>query len=416
MGLFSQNEFQISNPAALGKSCGKCQRHKHCISPRVPVYGNGKRGLMILGTMPDMGADEANMPCSGKTFRFVDSVLEKLGIDVFEDCLWLNAVQCYGKTPTSTEITACRGRVWSAIAEYKPKCILTFGMSSLESLLGHRWNKRKDDDDTGLGSITRWAAGWAIPDRATNCFIVPTWQPGYIREAQKDTPAANVWFTRHVKKAIACLDTPLPKFREENECVRVLHDSHKISTALDETIRRKWFVFDYESTGLKPYREGHKIVCIGVAYDKDHAFCFPATDIRNLKKFCKILVDPSIGKVAHNAGYEDLWSREIFGTQVENWCMDTIQAAHIYNQNAGLINLKFLAYVRLGLVDYSSHISAFLETPLNDAEEQWGANKFNSIEKAPLNEVMKYCAIDCLSTYRIAEQMNEEMKLEALPV
>lgn len=413
MGLFSQTDFQISNPAALGKSCGKCQRHRYCENPRVPALGKCKKGLMIIGTMPDRNGDQMNTPYSGFSYQYVGKMLAEYDIDIDQDCVWLNAVQCYGKTPVSQEIAACRGRVWGAIAEYKPKCILTFGMSSLEALLGHRWNKRKDDD-TGLGSITRWA-GWAIPDRAAKCWIVPTWQPAYIRDVSEDTPAAKVWFRRHIGKAVKCLDTPLLEYREENECIEVLHDPVAIQAALAETAKHDWFVFDYETTGIKPYRQGHKIICIGVSYDENEAFCFPVDDTRSLKMFCKLLKNPDIGKVAHNASFEDLWSREILGTQVNNWCMDTIQAAHIHNQNPGMINLKFLSYVRLGLVDYSSHISPYLENALNNEEEQMGANKFNQITLAPVNEVMKYCAIDCLSTYRIAVQMNNEMKLEALP-
>lgn len=412
MGLFTQTDFQITNPAALGKSCGKCQRHRSCESPRIPVWGKGNKGLMIIGTMPNKEGDAVNMPCSGATYRYIENIMGEFGVELASDCVWLNAVQCYGKTPVTDEITACRGRVFGAIAEHKPKCILAFGMTAMEALLGHRWNKRKDDD-TGLGTITRWA-GWAIPDRQTNCFIIPTWQPGYIRDLQEETPAAKVWLRRHIKQAVKCLDMPLPRFREENKCIEVIHDPLAISAALDDVARHKWFVFDYETTGLKPYRNGHEIVCIGIGYEENKAFCFPVDDTRCLKKFCKLLQNPDIGKVAHNASFEDLWSREIFGTQVNGWVMDTIQAAHIHNQNPGMINLKFLAYVRLGLVDYSSHVSPYLETPLNEEEQLMGANMFNQIRKAPLNEVMKYCAIDCLSTYRIAVQMNKEMNLEVL--
>lgn len=413
MGLFDSNSLQITNPAALGTTCGKCFRHKHCDSPRMGVYGKGKKGLMIIGTMPDRAGDAQGIPISGECGRYLERVLSEYGVDLASDCTFINAVACYGKKPATHEIEACRGRVFSAITKHKPKVILVFGMDALEALLGHRWNEKKDDDDSGLGTMTRWA-GWAIPDRQTKCFVNPTWPLKYILEERDNTPAAEVWLKRHIRKAIKYLDEPFPIFKDENDCIEVFTDDDSAINAIEHTLKQEWFAFDYETTGLKPYRDVQEIKYIGIGDSFDHAYCFPTTCKKAVRLFKRLLIEPDIGKVAHNMAYEDLWSLVKLNAPVQNWRMCTLLASHIHNQNPGLIGLKFQAYARLGLVDYSSHVSPYLKTPLNDEEAKMGANKLNQITLAPPMEVMKYCAIDCLSTYRIAVLMDEEMKLERL--
>lgn len=412
MSLFSSDSFQITNPAALGSTCGKCDRHRHCESPRMKPYGKGKEGIMVLTDISHAG-DLVNMPMAGDEHDYIAQIFTEFGMDLDDDVVTVPVLACEGKTPTAADFAACRGRFWSVIEKHRPRSILALGMNALEMLLGHRWNS-KSDDDTGLGTITRWA-GWSIPDRQTKCFITPTWTVGYIMKEAEQTPAAEVWFRRHIKQAIKNTVVPFPYYREENECVEIVESETDILKLLDNTAQHRWFTFDYETTGLKPYRNGHKIWYIGIGDTENHAYCFPTRGNKKaINRFCELLADKRIGKVAHNASYEDLWSRVIFGVQVENWIMDTIQAAHIYNQNPGMIGLKFLAYVRLGLVDYSSHVSPYLITPLNAKEEEMGANRFNRIRSAPKLDTMKYCAIDCLSTYRIAVQMDKEMKLECL--
>lgn len=412
MNLFSADKLQITNPAALGKTCGKCTRHNQCGNPRMEPYGGGKAGLMVLTDISRAG-DVVNMPMTGFEHEYLAEIFTEFGLDLDNDVVIAPTLACYGKTPNLTEFSACRGRFWSTLAKWQPKSVLAMGMNSLELLLGHRWNK-KSDDDTGLGSMTRWA-GWSIPDRQAKCFITPTWNVDYVLDEKENTPAAEVWFRRNIKQAIKNLNRPFPNYKDENLCVEVVEDTDRILKLLDHTAQQKYFVFDYETSGIKPYRSGHRIWYIGIGDSIDHAYCFPTRGNQvAVNRFCELLAEKTTGKIAHNASYEDLWSRVMLGTQVENWVMDTIQAAHIYNQNPGFIGLKFLAYVRLGLVDYSSHIDPYLKEPLNAEEEAMGANRFNRIRLAPKADVMKYCAIDCLSTYRIALQMDKEMKLGCL--
>jgi DNA polymerase len=416
MSLFSSKTFKINNPAALGKGCGKCQLFRHCNSPKMEPYGECREGLMIIGEAPGQNEDDKGIPFIGKSGQHLDHALRKLGIDVDVDAVKLNAVSCHpngNRTPNGVEIDACRGRVWSNIEKYKPKVILALGMTALESLIGHRWPKKKDDKETGLGSMARWF-NWAIPDRQTNCWIVPCYHPAYILREHESTPAADVWFERALKNAIKHLSIPFPDYKDEEACVEIITDPEIIrKRLLDISYGINLIAYDYETTGLKPYREGHKIWYVGIATGPDEAICFPTAGSREaMRVFRAMMTRPTLGKIAHNIAFEDLWTRERLGVQVQGWRMDTIQAAHVLNQTSGISGLKFQTYVRTGLIDYSSHISDYLSTPLNKEEEKYGDNKFNQISLAPPDEVMKYCGIDCIGTFRLAIQVAKELKID----
>ena len=422
MALFSARSFQINNPAGLGTGCGKCRLHKTCRSPKMEPYGDGSSGLMFIGESPGNLEDELNTPLVGPSGKMLEAYVQAEGINP-ETIIKLNAVACCPpdmRDPTGIEIESCRGRVWTAIEKYKPKVIVPLGMVALETLIGHRWPKKKDEKESGLGSMSRWF-NWAIPDRQTKCWIIPNYHPAYIMRTRRNSrdgseppnPAAELWFENGIQNAVDHLDIPMPKFKDEESCVEVLDNEKDVVAALAECATAPFVVIDYEASGLKPYRDGHRIWYIGVATGPDRAFCFPTEGMRiALRAFRNMMTDPRIPKIAHNMMYEDLWTRERLGVQTQNWVLDTIQSAHILDQRPGITGLKFQTYVQSGLIDYSSHISEYLSTPLNAAEAEMGANGFNRISLAPPKQVMIYCGVDCIGTYRLALHHINKLGLE----
>jgi DNA polymerase len=413
MGLFSSKTFKITNPAALGKGCGKCQLYRKCDTPKMEPYGKGLEGLMILGEVPGATEDAEGIPFAGTASMYLNHVLRKLGINADTDCVKINAVSCHTKTPTGAHIDACRGRAWSHIDKYQPKVILALGLTALSCLIGHRWPKMKDSKETGLGSMARWF-NWTIPDRQTKCWIVPCYHPSFILRERKFVPAADVWFEKAVKNAVRHLSVPMPKHKDEESCVEIPEDENTVCDRL-HAIKKdmRLIAIDYETTGLKPYMEGHRVWYIGIADSENHAVVFPTREMKQaVKLFRDILQDPNIKKIAHNMPYEDLWSRERLGVQVKGWIFDTANSSHILNPTPGVAGLKFQTYVTTGLIDYSSHIASYLES--TDTKEL-GANSFNTIQDAPPREIMMYCGIDCISTYRLAQAHSEKLKIYLEP-
>jgi uracil-DNA glycosylase family 4 len=141
---------------------------------------------------------------------------KKFGIDVFEDCLNINAVNCRpmdkagdNREPTPHEIACCRSRVWQIIEEKKPKIIIALGSSVITSLLGHRWKKN-------LGGITKWR-GWRIPDRDMKGWLCLTFHPSYINRLQTDE--ANTIWQQDLSAAFSMLKKPYPIQEDDTKCV-----------------------------------------------------------------------------------------------------------------------------------------------------------------------------------------------------
>ena len=57
---------------------------------------------------------------------------------------------------------------------------------------------------------------------------------------------------------------------------------------------------------------------------------------------------------------------------VRGWYWDSMIAAHILNNQAGVSGLKFQTYVHFGVIDYSSEISPYLKS---DDKSANGINK-----------------------------------------
>ena len=425
-GFFTARDFKINNPAALGEGCGKCRLYKGRVSPRIKPFGEMRKGIMLLGEGPGYNEDQQGIPFVGDSGKFLTDHLSKLGIDMDQDCVRLNAVQCRptkvedgkikNRTPTEVEVEHCRGRVWQAIEQYKPKLIISLGASSVDSLLGHRWNEVGDDGKvTGLGSIYRWHS-WQIPDRDTKCWICPTYHPAFVlRELNErgENNALEGIFAGDLKRAVAILGQPVPTWENERDSVEIITDDDHGVHRIEQIARGAAFiVIDYETTGLKPQNNGHHIVYIGIAVDENTAIVFPTRGMkRTMRAYRELVQETTILKGAHNMQFEDMWTRERLGVQVEGWRICTMQTAHVLDQRKGVSGLKFQSYVQTGLVDYSSHVAKYLTATDADVEA-YGDNAFNRIYDAPPKEVMIYCGTDCLSTYRIAMIQAKQLGIQ----
>ena len=163
--------------------------------------------------------------------------------------------------------------------------------------------------------------------------------------------------------------------------------------------------FDYETTGIKPFREGHKIFSVSLSNGLfSHAF--PYFNDKKFRKAWDDLLQSDVVKICHNAKYEALWSKVRGGynnTELPEWpkniLHDTMLNAHVID-NRKKVGLKYLAYVKFGIAGYDDEIDQYLE-PDKKEKELYGANAINRIEKAPLDKLLLYNAMDSLLTYKL---------------
>lgn len=404
-GFFSKKETE-SVSAVGGKihSCVSCGLYKNCKNPKMKPYGNFKKGIIVLGEKPSKSDDQSGKPFQGKEGRFLKKALDDLGIDLFEDCLSLNAINCAPKKeelPTTLEIDHCRSViVWKALQSYQPKVIIVLGGSALQSVIGHRWS--------GSASIHKFQ-GFTIPDQDLKAWVCPTFSIDSVMKSNKKD-LYNIW-NEDLEKAIQKVEEPF--LRSKKPEIEVVKDLRFLDTYPKDHLG----AFDYETTGIKPQRKGHKIVCCSIADSEDHAWVFKMPKTRKGRyPFRKWLNDRSIPKMAHNMKFEDTWSNEILKVPVNGWEWDSMMAAHILNNRTGITSLKFQNYVHFGIIDYASEVSPFLKSKGGDDS----GNSFNQIlellrTQAGTDSLLEYNALDSVYEYRLALKQMEELNWNFLP-
>jgi len=206
-GFFNLKDFKSkSRPDGKTYSCASCGLYKYVLSPRMQPFGKFKKGILNLGEAPGETEDKKGKQWQGKAGQRLQEAYKKLGIDLFEDCLNFNAINCRpvdnkgnNRSPTNNEILCCRQRVLKVIEDYKPKVIVLFGQAALESVIGWRWTKQ-------LGNISKWR-GFTIPDQHFKAWLCPTFHPSYIERQQDSLELETIWM-QDLKKAIKKIDEP----------------------------------------------------------------------------------------------------------------------------------------------------------------------------------------------------------------
>jgi hypothetical protein len=227
-----------------------------------------------------------------------------------------------------------------------------------------------------------------------------------MRGGIEDAPE-TIWI-QDLERAISMIKIPFLKYKEPK--IEVIEDLSILNDITSDLIS-----FDYETTGIKPQAEGHRIICASVADTPNHAYVFlmPRTK-RNRKPFLDLLSDPRIGKMAHNMKFEDTWSNVRLKTEVNNWNWDSMLASHVLDNRTGVTGLKFQTYVLLGIPNYDEEISPWLHS------EDKGGNSYNRIQELiktedGKNKLLKYCALDAINTFRISQIQQRQMNYTFLP-
>ena len=403
-GFFTKKETASkSRPDGKSYSCAACGLYRKCRSPRMEPFGNFKKKILNIGEAPGEVEDRNGRPWQGKSGKLLQRTYEKLGIDLFEDCLNINAVNCRptdkngsNRVPTNFEAECCRKSILKVIKEYSPKVIVLFGNMAVYSLIGHRWKKN-------LGGITKWR-GWTIPDQDFKTWICPTFHPSYVERA--DAKEVKTIWEQDLKQAIEKAKEKFPEYVEPT-----------IETITDLTVLNEIksdFAFDYETTGLKPHGKGHRIVCCSIATSENHAYTFMMPETRRERKaFIHLLANPHIGKIAQNMKFEDTWSRRL-GVEVQSWAWDTMIASHILDNRPGVTGLKFQVYVQFGIVDYASEVSSYFTTADRNAN---AINKIMELVSTAegRNKLLLYCGLDSVYEYRLYKKQKDLILETCLP-
>jgi len=141
----------------------------------------------------------------------------------------------------------------------------------------------------------------------------------------------------------------------QKSMLRFLHDRKEIRNTLQGILDGPFppdpalAAFDYETTGLKPHAEGHKIISASICAEPDQAYSFmmPYTSKSCMRLWKEIMETSRMGKMAHNMKFEDTWSNIRLRTEVNGWEWDSMIAAHVLDNRRDITGLKFQMFIHL---------------------------------------------------------------------
>lgn len=355
---------------------------------------------MVLAEGPGRDEDKQGTQLIGGSGQLLRNCLREVGIDLDRDCWKTNAISCRAsktngknRKPTDNEIDYCRPLVLKAVRDFDPHTIIVLGGSANKSLLG-----QLDVTDPGVTSM--WV-GWNIPCQHYNAWICPTFHPAYL--IWEKSPAVDLWFRNHLAAAVKHAEKPwqqIPNYAAE---VEVIYDDAIAARIIRKMMLRGGpIAFDYETTCLKPDAPWSEIVCCSMCWRGEKTIAFPwhGEAIKAMKDF--VLGDTP--KIGANIKFEERWSLAKLGVHVRNWVFDVVQASHVLDNRRGITSVKFQAYVRLGLPPYNKAIEPFLEAENSRAP--------NRIREANPEDLLRYCGLDSLVEFKLAEIQSKELGIE----
>ncbi len=212
------------------------------------------------------------------------------------------------------------------------------------------------------------------------------------------------WLPRILKEQLNRIKAPFPKITED---ITLIEKEIEAISLLERIITDKpTIAFDYETTGIKPEFQGHRIITVSLALrtgNKLTSYAFPyfgtSGDFTSL--WAKILADKEIPKICQNAGFEAMWSLKRCGVKLEGVIWDTMVASHC-THNMTPKGLEFRAFAHLGARPYSQVVNNDLKS-----KENQGANGLNELARIPENtapkSLLRYNALDSFYTYKLYE-------------
>lgn len=371
--------------------CGDCGLFRGCKSPKMPITGEGRKGILVVAEAPGADEDDQNTQLIGQAGQYLRSVLRRLDIDLDRDCWKTNALICRppdNRTPTDAEIDDCRPNIIKALNDLQPRHIIPLGASAVRSVLGHMWKE-------STGPFGTWV-GWKIPHQKRNCWVTPTYHPSHVKRSEDERigPVVKLWFEKHLEEAIDnCHGRPwevIPDFEKE---VRIIFDPNDAAREIRWMINAGGAVsFDYETDRLKPDPPDAEIVTCAVCWNGKKTIAYPWAG-EAVKATSELLLS-NMPKIGANKKFEERWSRAKLGHGVRNWKWDVNLSAHHLDNRRDITGVEFQAFVLLGQLPWGDDVVPFFDAPTAIAK--------NRIRQLDMRTLLVYNGIDALVEYKAA--------------
>jgi len=381
-------------------NCDKCDISKTCV-PCLMGTGRKSAKIMFVADNPTDFESDDGLWMNGKAGNLFRDLLSQIGLDVDKDCYFTGAIKCptpsddkgVQRQPSRDEIANCNPYLEAEIKIVNPEIIVPMGNVALKKIM----NK------TG---ITKFR-GKAIKqdDRIIFPMVHPTTifrQPVHAKNFTTDLGNLG----KLIKEGDAFLEKKEVDYRYLETLDEALAEIERLNTEADSDI----IVFDLETTGLDPFRDDSKIVCISLT-DKTHygvtiplehrQFEWTGDQLNELVAGIRNLMEnPKVKKMGHNGKFDTKWLKAIYNIDTQGYAFDPMVAHYItVSEERGGHGLKELAWE---LTDMGGYDNA-----LDDYKKENGiVGNYDMIDWEILRE---YAAADVDCTMRLYEVFNPKI-------
>lgn len=382
----------------IKQNCEKCGLSINCKNPKLGIQGNGKSGILLIYNQIELEDDLKGKYLTGRIGKNIKRLFPE-DYDIYDECWIVPAIQCYSKKEVKpAKATICAAKIREYIKQLNPKLILTFGKFAIDSVVLHKLTGR-----VNKATLVDWV-NYQIPDQEYKCYVCPTWgdYQYYVKRNNtwQDDIVIKKQMVSDISKALEMVNKPFYISNYNGDAFSIT-DKDEAIKIINEYKDKKIFALDYETTGIKPHREAHQIYTASIS-DGLFAYSFPFFQDKDFKDAWKELLTNDAIKIAHNAKFENTWTYNKAHNKkywINRLTKDTMLNAHSID-NRKKVGLKFLTYIHLGILGYDSSIDPYLEST-KEEQDEYGANAYNRIKEAPLNDVLHYNALDSLFTFKI---------------
>lgn len=422
--LFRQSVFARTARRTLPTvpQCRECGLDRRCNSPKMPVHGEGRRKILVLGEAGGWHEDKQGRQFVGPSGDLLRDLMRRYGVELRSDCWTHNALSCYpthpsGKrrNPLDKEIDYCRPNVTNPITELRPEVILLMGNAAVKSVLGWLWREAP-------GPVSRWE-GFRIPSQRLNAWVCPVVNPAALLHDEDDggeyeggnkLAARAVLFERRVKAACSLKGRPwsqVPDYAAKVECLLDETEAVRACAWITDyaSSTGRPVAIDYETTTLKPDGPHAEIVCCSLSTGA-RTVAYPWG--RRTAAATRALLTSGARLIASNLKMETRWTLAKLGLWLpaEQWWVDTMNGAHVLDNRFAICSIKFQAFALLGQDDWGADVHPYLKSD--------GANEPNRIRefiaKFGWKALLTYCGMDSLLEWLVARRQAPGLGVEVI--
>lgn len=315
---------------------------------------------------------------------------------------WASGISCVIPEKIRDGLTqkACQEKLNNFIHDNNFKVIYTIGEKTLRSVLG---------DDYQSEAQGAWD-GCPLPCHKLNSWVynLPLYTHFY-RAKNTWEQMSCLYLKKILQDSQILLTKSLPRKPTINPTF--IYSRHHICEMLQHISKpSKWiWSVDFETTGIKPDRTGHRILCAAL-YNGFDWYAFPVERKEVIRALGVFMSSPA-KKTAHNKKFEGAWSRVILKMAFNNcvWCSMT--AAHIIDGRKGVTGLKYHAARLFGLFNYDKEVEPYMSSDPKE-EKEFGGNAFNKLHTFPIQKLLRYCATDVFVGWHLMMEQRKQMGFE----